>query len=71
MGGSMMPPEIVQAMAASAPSFIDVHALDATRDVMEHDLWFQRIAVDLYSVLGYTLGFFALGVCLFRRKMAG
>jgi ABC-2 type transport system permease protein len=46
------------------------HALDATRDVMEHGLCFQCIAVDFYWVLGYTLGFFVLGVFLFRRKMA-
>ena len=45
------------------------HALDATRDIMEHDVGFRCIAADFYWVLGYTLGFFALGVFLFRRRM--
>ena len=45
------------------------HALDATRDVMEHGVGFHCIATDFYWVLGYTLVFFALGVFLFRRKM--
>jgi len=45
------------------------HALDATRDVMEHGAGFRCIATDFYWVLGYTLAFFALGVFLFRRRM--
>jgi ABC-2 type transport system permease protein len=45
------------------------HALDATRDVMEHGLGFHCIATDFYWVLGYTVVFFALGVFLFRRRM--
>jgi ABC-type multidrug transport system permease subunit len=45
------------------------HALDATRDVMVHGAGFSDIATDFYWVLGYTIGFFALGVYLFRRKM--
>jgi ABC-type polysaccharide/polyol phosphate export permease len=45
------------------------HALDATRDIMEHDVGFRCIAKDFYWVLGYTLVFFALAVFLFRRRM--
>jgi len=45
------------------------HALNATRDVMEHGLGFNCIATDFYWVLGYTLVFFVLGVFLFKRRM--
>jgi len=45
------------------------HALDATRDIMEHGVGFRCIATDFYWVLGYTLVFLALGVFLFRRRM--
>jgi ABC-2 type transport system permease protein len=46
------------------------HALDATRGVMVHGAGFSDIAIDFYWVLGYTLVFFAVGVFLFRRRMA-
>ncbi|MFC2035122.1 ABC transporter permease [Chloroflexota bacterium] len=46
------------------------HALSATRDIMEHGASFRCIATDFYWVIGYTIVFFALGVFLFRRKMA-
>jgi len=45
------------------------HALDASRDVMEHGVGFRCIAADFYWVLGYTIAFFAIGVFLFRRRM--
>ena len=45
------------------------HALDATRDVMVRGVGFGAIATDFYWVVGYTFGFFAIGILLFRRRM--
>lgn len=45
------------------------HALDAARDVMVFGAGFSDIAGDFFWVLGYTVGFFGLGVLAFRRKM--
>jgi ABC-2 type transport system permease protein len=44
------------------------HAIAAARDAMI-GAGFSGIATDFYWVLGYTLGFFALGTFLFRRRM--
>jgi ABC-2 type transport system permease protein len=47
------------------------HAIDAARDVMLRGAGFSDIAVDFYWVLGYTVVFFAAGIFLFKRRMAG
>ena len=69
-GGTWMDLEEIGGLIQSTMNvFPFAHALDATRDIMEHDVGFRCIATDFYWVLGYTLAFFALGIFLFRRRM--
>ena len=45
------------------------HALDATRAIMIDGVGFSEIDTNFLWVLGYSVGFLALGILAFRRRM--
>jgi ABC-2 type transport system permease protein len=69
-GGAWLDLEVMGSAFRSVMNALPfAHALDASRAVMLTGVGFSGIATDFYWVIGYTLGFFAVGILLFRRRM--
>jgi ABC-2 type transport system permease protein len=60
-------PTVLERIAEALPF---MHAMDASRDVVTRGSGFSDVLTDLYWIVGWTVGLFALGIAFFRRSMA-
>jgi ABC-2 type transport system permease protein len=59
-------PEYIQAIAKAFPF---IHAIDAARAIITRGVGFEAISGDVFFLVGWAVGIFALGIILFGRTM--
>jgi len=59
-------PEYIQAIAKAFPF---IHAVDAARAIITRGVGFEAISGDVFFLVGWAVGIFALGIILFGRTM--